>query len=860
MTITKVVRVSSATACALGCLALDLRAQTTTPAAPAASTPTPTPTPNQAPSTATAAASSQVTKLAQYTVSDVPLNEQVLPTVRPVGDVMGDDRNILDIPRSLTAVDPALMEDRLVRDAMDLQQFSSGVYAAAQYGIPAVPYIRGDLSQIYMGGQQIPFSRNSTPPSFNGVDGFDIVKGPGSAVYGPQLEGSGGYVDLIMKQPFFDANHSELTTTIGSLTSGRDYSNEQVTIDVGGPINDGLAYRISYMSRYGDGYYINDHDQSQDVYEALTWLPNSKVKVEEWIQVYEDRMNEIAGVNRVTEDFIKNGNYIAGPASPATSGPFAYYGYDIITFPNPPPYTYGSQTDGSYSIVDPATAHTVKLPAYDALIAPSDTARAFVAQGQLKETVDLTPDSSLVNRTFFSTGHSNKSEEVGYSEYVPQDVYIQDRLEYHDKFDVKGIDNSLITGIDFKFLEMTAYQDYATEPVGTFDLSQPLNQIVYPGYAYENNTWGGGLRVPGTTGYSADPADVANVEETMYDTAYFVQDDVSLTKRLTLTAGYRIDNIDVHGESPAYEEYGYYNSAFQYVPLAAPVYIPEGGSTSTVAGYNNSRTVNDQSFFTSLSFKPTENSTIYITYDHVDGILGSSNFGGVDAVYLDQVLSTKSTLYEAGYKQSMLNNTLYLSAALFQQLKYGTEITGGKYPIKDNGLELEAVYQPNRSWNLNANLTYQDATAFGVFYQSAGNYLDTFATTTPVDGTYGTGYGTPNFQLYYPPAGRMRAPGIPQLEANAFVEYTSPMGWGVGAGPQFIGKQYANDEDTLYIPPETEVDGFVFYGQGHWNLRLNIKNALNARLLDPIDVSYAGNSLIYVRPPISVSLTLRLRY
>jgi outer membrane receptor for monomeric catechols len=407
---------------------------------------------------------------------------------------------------------------------------------------------------------------------------------------------------------------------------------------------------------------------------------------------------------------------------------------------------------------------------------------------------------------------------------------------------------------------MTAYQDYATEPVGTFDLSQPLNQIVYPGYAYENNTWGGGLRVPGTTGYSADPADVANVEETMYDTAYFVQDDVSLTKRLTLTAGYRIDNIDVHGESPAYEEYGYYNSAFQYVPLAAPVYIPEGGSTSTVAGYNNSRTVNDQSFFTSLSFKPTENSTIYITYDHVDGILGSSNFGGVDAVYLDQVLSTKSTLYEAGYKQSMLNNTLYLSAALFQQLKYGTEITGGKYPIKDNGLELEAVYQPNRSWNLNANLTYQDATAFGVFYQSAGNYLDTFATTTPVDGTYGTGYGTPNFQLYYPPAGRMRAPGIPQLEANAFVEYTSPMGWGVGAGPQFIGKQYANDEDTLYIPPETEVDGFVFYGQGHWNLRLNIKNALNARLLDPIDVSYAGNSLIYVRPPISVSLTLRLRY
>ena len=52
---------------------------------------------------------------------------------------------------------------------------------------------------------------------------------------------------------------------------------------------------------------------------------------------------------------------------------------------------------------------------------------------------------------------------------------------------------------------MTSYQDYATEPDGYYDLSQPLNQIVYPGYVYENNTWGGGLRVPGTTaGYSAD--------------------------------------------------------------------------------------------------------------------------------------------------------------------------------------------------------------------------------------------------------------------------------------------------------------------------------------------------------------------
>jgi hypothetical protein len=856
LTIAKLIRTSSAAGCIFGCLATGLHAQSNTQA----TTTTTTTTTTTAPPATGPLPSDQVTTLEKYTVSDVPIEDQVLPTVRPVGDVMGDDRNILDIPRSVSAVNAAMKEDRMVQNAMDFGQFAPGVYSAAQYGIPSVPYIRGDLSQLYMGGQQVPFSRNSTPPSFNGVDGFDIVKGPGSAVYGPQVEGSGGYVDFIMKQPYFDAQHTEVDLTLGYWASGHSYSNPEVTIDTGGPISDKLAYRVSYLSRYGDGYYINDHNQTQDVYLALTYLPTSKLKVDSWVQVYSDRTNEIAGVNRVTEDFIKNGNYIAGPASPTTTGPTAYFGYDIITMPNPPPFTFGSATDGSYSTVNAATAHTVKLPDYDALIAPSDTARAFVAQGQVKATLALTQDSSVVNRLFLSTGHSDKSEEVGYSEYVPKDVSIQDRAEYRDKFDVGIFSNSIITGVDFKFAALTSYQDYQTEPVAYYDLTQPLSQIAYPGYALEGNTWGGGLRVPGTNGYSAAPADVANVLETVYDTAGFIQDDIQLTKKITLTAGYRIDAIDANGENPPFVEYGSYNSFFTYVPLATPVYIPAGGSTSTYTGYNNKRGVNDQSFFFSLTFKPTETSTFYLTYNHVDGLLGSSNFGGVDAVYLDQVLSTKSTLYEGGYKQSFLKNTLYFAADVFQQLKYGTQITGGKFPIKDNGLELELVYQPSKAWNFNANFTYQEATAYGVFYQAAGNYLDSFATTTPVDGTFGTGVGTPNFTLYYPPNGRMRAPGIPQLQANAFVEYTNPGGWGGGIGPQLVGKQYANDEDTLYIPTEVELDGFVFYGMKNWDVRINVKNITNSRLLDPIDVSYAGNSLVFVRPPIEASITLRYHY
>jgi outer membrane receptor protein involved in Fe transport len=66
--------------------------------------------------------------------------------------------------------------------------------------------------------------------------------------------------------------------------------------------------------------------------------------------------------------------------------------------------------------------------------------------------------------------------------------------------------------------------------------------------------------------------------------------------------------------------------------------------------------------------------------------------------------------------------------------------------------------------------------------------------------------------------------------------------------------------ESLHIPGEVEYDGYVFYGRRTWDVRVNVKNITNKRLLDPIAVSFAGNDLIYVRPPIEASLTVRFHY
>jgi iron complex outermembrane recepter protein len=848
-----------------------LNAQSSTPP-PAAST--------SSASTETAAANAKVTTLEKFTVSDVPLENQILPTVRPISSVYGDDRDIIDVPRAVSSVNKAWMDDRQVKSSMDFGQFAPGVYAAADYGIPGVPQIRGDEAQIYVNGQQIPYSRNSVPLSFNGVEAMDIVKGPGTAVYGPQGNGPGGYVNFVAKEPYFDGEHYDISATFGTWAKGHSYSNPQYTLDFGGPLSDKLAYRVSYLARYGDEYYVNGHDETQDVYAALTYRMSSNLKFEFWTQGFATRTNEDTGANRVTQQFIWDGSYVAGPTIPVESGPLAFYGYDVYLPSDGNPATnYASGTDGAFQVVDPAKAHVVKLPAYDSLVGPNDTARSKLFQSQLKTTLELGTDESLVNLAYYGLEHSNKFETYGYDEWVPRNLNLQDRTEFHDKFMTGSIQNSLIAGIDLRYQYIRSGDDYTSEPFAYYDLSQPLTGIFYPGFSIENNTWGSGLQVPGHPGYSYEEMQ----DSTINDYAAFVQDDVKFTSKLSAILGFREDAIHADTQNPPLTEAGVnladnpaplYGTIpivnyYGYYSLPTPVYYNKGQL------YHYSASKNDPSYFVSFVYKLSDTQSLYLTYDKVNAIHGQTNFGGINNGYsgAGRVLndiSNGSTLYETGYKGSFLNNTLYGGISLYQQIKTTPETEHGQNYIppniiKSNGIEIDAVYQPTKTLSINANFTYQNVTDFGSFFEETGNYLDAYATTTKVDGQYGTGIGAVNYGAYQgyaytPPNGRIKAAGVPSVLWSVFVDYKVGH-WDFGAGPNYIGRQNQDDEGLLHIPSEYELDGYIAYAPTKkWDIRVNINNITNQRVLDPIDTSFAGNDVIYVRAPINAALTIRLHY
>jgi iron complex outermembrane recepter protein len=776
---------------------------------------------------ADAASSQAAEKMAAFNVQDVPLDEQIMPTTRPISGVLGYDASILDIPRSVTTIDKSLISERQVKLMTDLGQFSAGVYTQAQYGLPATPVIRGDEGSIYLNGQRGIFSFNSVVPTFNSVESIDIVKGPGSAIYGPQAQGTGGYVNFVTKQPYFDGPHSQITVTLGNwVADGESYGNPEWQLDTGGPITSKLAYRFSYLGRGGDGFYVGSKNTTEDFYGALTYLPTSNLRIEGFVEAYEDRYDEITGVNRVTQDFIDNGTYIGGSVQPTN-----VFGDPVAAAPY-------------FLLLDPATATRSKLPANIALLSPSDSARAKRLVAQVIATLTLTPDASIESLTMFEDQNSRKQETYGYDEWVPTDWAIDSREEFH--WDIHGgssFTDRTVSGVDLRYQRLVGYSDYTNEPFFLYDLSKPTSEILYPGYNNNDpNANFGGFPVPGHPGYAGFGlgGDPTNQDSFLTQVGVFTQHDLVFTPKLSAVIGLRADYISGISRS----------SNMVGVPLGT---------------FYNSRGHNvDPSLFGSVVYKLAPETSVYVTVDSVDAIVGGGNFGGVDGTAGDEglknALKTNSLLEEAGIKSSFLDHKLYTSASVYYQRRTQPELRAPSSLIRSRGIELEAVYQQSKAFNVNANVTFQHIVREGAgFYEQTGDYLDGYPVGFIVDGKSGTGVGSPNFTSN-PAYQTIRATGLPSFLANAFAVYQLPSGFGIGGGPQFTGEMKANQEDTLHIPAQYSIDTFLFYKQKTWDIQLSIKNLTNRRNLAAIDPNFAGNDTIYVDEPLNASLTVRYRF
>jgi iron complex outermembrane recepter protein len=772
--------------------------------------------------------------LDKVVVEGLPIEETVLPTARPVESVMGDDRSILETPRSVSLVTKAQMEARAISRATDFNQYSPGVYTPSRYGLANVPVIRGDLSEIYQNGQRTIYSRNSVLASFNGVEAMDIVKGPGSAVYGPQGNGPGGYVNFVTKLPYFDANHGELITRWGSyVPGGQSYFNPEWILDYGGPINEKLAWRVSYLGREAEGYYQNVKDNTQDIFGALTFRPNEKLTFDWNAQFYTSRFNEVIGINRVTQELIDDWLYIAGPVLPNNA------------FGDPLTSIGAFGLNANFALLNTNLASRVHVYPWQTINAPGDSAAAKKFSSQLISTYLINDFGKVVNRAYGEAQESRKASGYGYTEYVPENWMVNDRTELHYEIAPKlgsfELPIKTISGVDLRYASLVSYQDFSIEPFFLYDVTQPATSFRLPVNPAITTYGGSTVLVPGAPGYGSNYF-FGNGDQNseIRQGAFFTQWDMKLHDKFSIIAGGRGDYISASARSP--EAVGF----------------PVGNR------YNVSTDVFNTSVFISGIYKWMPTLTSYATYNLVNAIQGSANFGGVDGTSntkagLERSLSTESELIEVGSKASLLDNKVFVGASLFNQTRVAPQLVGDPIGIETKGVELEAFYQPDRNFNASANFTYQDATADSRPGQQTGNYLDGFPVGFIVDGQSGTGRGSPNYS-YAPVFGKTRAASVPRVLFNAYLTYQLDNGLGASVGPQVTGEQWQNQNGTLIIPTQYVINAFIFYKQPKWDVQINFFNITDERNWTSIDPGFAGNDVIFPEQPFRISGQIRYKF
>lgn len=754
-------------------------------------------------------------------VTDVPLEESVLPTIRPYTAAFGLDDNILDVPRNVTIISREQLDSVDISSVRDFSKLTSSSFTTTNFGAPANPSLRGATADVLLNGQRrgLTSNGNGLPLDFNQVESVSILKGPPPALYGVS-QYVGGFIDLVTKRPYFDKFQGSVSGSTGT------YDQNRYTLDFGGPIiKDKLAYRISYSGEESGSFYDDGSQSTQSIYSAITWTPTDKYRLEFNGSFFQADYTENFGVNRPTQDLIDNGKYISGFVVDQNG--------DGVR----------NNKDVNFGINPIIPTGTFDISRSRRLLRPGDGSFGREIEGQLIQTLTLNDHYTVVNNLYANYIKRDTKSSYYYSEVLDNDYVIDDRTEFQGMFngtlgggrvpavsskdakdakDAKAVADAsggtkysekFNTGIDLRFQHTLAYDDYFNEPSNTWDLSAPRSVINYQNF-------GADLPIPGHPGRVATPG---AINQDTGDThtlqgAVFVQNELKVGPVGLLTGG-RVDILYTHWQDP----------------------ITFGGDS----GDDTVQAIPDAGL--SLTYEVAPKVTTYATfnysqYTHVGvgggltpGVVGgdgeSHNYGAND-------FHNESFLEEAGVKASLLKDTLFLSAAGFHQTRGFSGAGGAIVPIDAKGIEIEGNWQPTKNFYVTAGYTLTEA----FLYHESPGFVSQLA---PIDRLPVNADGTITLDAGGDlPIGTYREPGLPEHLFNLLATYKFDFGLGASLGAVITGPIHSDYTGDLKIPWQYTLDATAFYTYKNVEVRFSVLNFTDQDNWAPPNPVYGDGSIL----------------
>ncbi len=823
--------------------------------------------------------SGEIVTLEPVNVTDEQHTATTLPD-RPVTGLYGFPTPYQDVPRSVAQITPEQFAKDLILSVNDFARYSPATSLLTGAAVNSgTPYFRGAQGDLYQNGVRLlTRGTNNRPFTLNPYEQADLVAGPASVIFGPSAR-TAGYVNYITKQPYFDQERGTATLTVGQWYSGgTGYKPQDTTqVDFGAPlIKDKLAFRLSYEADTTDSFYQNARDRYNNLFGAIGWRPSATTALDLNFEYghYDWIVNNFQ--NRVTNDLIRNGTYLAGPATPIIQVGSAFFspvlaasgaptgswiqrskvtGSNGLTFYNAGA-TVGNPTSNSTAgagtivgyVLDPAVVQPQPISRNAALNAPgfNSLTDTFNLQTRLKKQVS--ENLVLVNSLTYGRYLTDTTSNGGFYNYILANS-VEDRVEAQAKFLYKlfgvNVEQDNNTGFAYRWEPSTNFKD--TQNTGYGPTGDYYNLAGNP-TSWTRNAFFGANVYP-FTGLATDPV-LTNFGYLKGFWQYLPVRQSSLGGATTPGGSATGTAVGTLGTAD-YDTLEQWASVFSqqsfklgshfiwdvgaresiaWASLSNPLPSPNVPGNNLIGG---SVRVWEPSESSSLSYKPVSWLTAYVTYNRVTAVNGNTSGAAAWSTTLAGVANqldpynfrSVSELREAGAKAELIPGQLVATVAEFRQTRWLTlALPAGAAntanPIQAIGLfvgsELGLRYQVNRNFSAGANFNYLEAT----------NLDSTYSAPAPIVANNSTnilGATTSAKGVNY------RATNLPHAAGSFYASYQFDSGFGVKTDFSANNGYNVATDGSVTVPGEYNLNAGFFYDQPKYRVALDLGNITSQR-------------------------------
>ncbi len=755
---------------------------------------------------------------AQRVAQENPDDPFGLLTSTPTDLVFGLTRSLQATPRSLASIDETAIDLYDIESTDDFVAFAAGMQNASFFGIAASPDIRGSLADVYFRGVRRLVNASGWVTLVGATSRVDLVRGPASPIHGPGA--IAGYLNFVPKTARAE-NGRFLSSPTGalSITTGA-WNRRQLEAEAGGPVNlagsPGGFHLFAYWEDRERYYEYLPNNTQRMLQGSLVVDVTDTLWFETGFQYQKWGGSEAAGWNRITQELIDSGTYLAGAplVNLDTDGDGAI-GQREVTALSPDnrlniftPYGSGvglfdNEQERQALRLDPSTVRLVQIGTDDCLCSPSDDGAAESLALYLDAFMQVGSHLEVTQKLFFDYGDRHILSSYGFSQ-AHNSRLLEERVEFRWKARSLGpVGLSLVVSPSIRYYHTRALQDFGFEYFDRRDISRPPSPL---------DVRHASLSDPIAYPYNR------NVETEALNAALAQLADISLG-RFSLLLGWRWDNYDVTSEN-APTAYG-----------------------SREPGVKVSNRQSETAWNASLSaelgrFRP------YVTIARQPVILGGQS-GEINTRNVRTNPLNVSALEELGIKYQDASGRLFASLSRYQQRRRQySDQTGENLALYGEGTELEVRALVGKRVGVfmtatNARVERRPLTSKFIFASPA---LTGFAPEDQYGGAVTTVLPANDSRF------RDRG-GIPESVYSGGISYSFDWGLIANMVATRVSHTYSGVGRSVKLPAYTLLNLSATYERGPWIWRLSIRNALDERYFQSAFPHIFGDVMVVPRLP-----------